>query len=116
MFNPRQKRLLALDGGGIMGVITLQLLKRMEDQLRPYSDKGNAFVRSDYFDYFAGTSTGAIIATGLAMGKPVDELIRFYDECGATMFKKASLLTRLYYKFATSLKIIQPINYQIKKI
>lgn len=100
MFNPKQKRLLALDGGGIMGVITLQLLKRMEDQLRPYSGKGKAFVLSDFFDYFGGTSTGAIIATGLAMGKPVDELIAFYDDSGRAMFKKASLLSRLFYKFA----------------
>ena len=100
MFNPKQKRLLALDGGGIMGVITLQLLKRMEDQLRPYSGKGKAFVLADFFDYFGGTSTGAIIATGLAMGKPVDELIAFYDDSGRAMFKKASWMSRLFYKFA----------------
>ena len=33
MFSPEQKRLLALDGGGIMGLISLQILKEMEDQL-----------------------------------------------------------------------------------
>jgi hypothetical protein len=99
MFNPHQKRLLALDGGGIMGVITLQLLKRMEDQLRPLSGKGDQFVLADFFDYFGGTSTGAIIATGLAMGKPVKDLMDFYDQSGAAMFKKAGLLNRLFHKF-----------------
>lgn len=99
MFNPEQKRLLALDGGGIMGVITLQLLKRMEDQLRPYSGKGETFVLADFFDYIGGTSTGAIIATGLAMGKPVSALMDFYDQSGAAMFRKAGLFDRLFHKF-----------------
>lgn len=82
-----------------MGVITLQMLKRMEDQLRPFSSKGPKFVLSDFFDYFGGTSTGAIIATGLALGKSVDELIQFYDESGAAMFRKAGPLSRLFFKF-----------------
>lgn len=99
MFNPHQKRLLALDGGGIMGVITLQLLQRMENQLRPLSGKGEKFVLADFFDYFGGTSTGAIIATGLAMGKPVSELRDFYDSSGKAMFQKAGLFTQLWHRF-----------------
>jgi hypothetical protein len=99
MFDPGQKRLLALDGGGIMGVITLQLLQRIEDQLRPLSGKGDDFVLADFFDYFGGTSTGAIIATGLAMGKPVSELAKFYDDAGKDMFQKAGLIHRLFHKF-----------------
>ena len=100
MFSGQQKRLLALDGGGIMGLISLAMLKRMEDQLRPYSGRGPRFVLSDFFDYFAGTSTGAIIATGLAMGKSVDELIAFYDEAGPAMFKPARWYQRLWYSYS----------------
>src|SRR5262245_33279607 len=99
MFDRNQKRLLALDGGGIMGVITLQFLKRMEDQLRPHSGKGDKFVLSDFFDYIGGTSTGAIIATGLALGKSVDDLIQFYDDAGRRMFQTAGLTQRLWYRF-----------------
>jgi patatin-like phospholipase/acyl hydrolase len=99
----RQKRLLALDGGGIMGMITLQFLRRMEDQLRPLSGKGDAFRLSDFFDYFGGTSTGAIIATGLALGKSVEEIVDFYERAGKDMFQKAPWWRRvLWYTYQTT--------------
>jgi hypothetical protein len=101
MFNPNQKRLLALDGGGIMGIMSLCILKRIEDQLRPYSGMGENFRLCHFFDYVGGTSTGAIIASGLAIGKSVDELIGFYRRSGPAMFQKASLTRRfLYHTFA----------------
>ena len=63
-----QKKLLALDGGGIRGVIALEVLARIEEILRERSGRKD-LVLSDYFDYMAGTSTGAIIASCLAMGQ-----------------------------------------------
>ena len=52
-----RRRMLALDGGGIRGVLTLSFLKRIEEVVgQPLHQ---------YFDYIAGTSTGAIIAAGL---------------------------------------------------
>src|SRR4051794_20795858 len=62
----KQKKMLALDGGGIRGVIALEVLKRIEKILREREQNPN-LVLSDYFDYFAGTSTGAIIATCLSI-------------------------------------------------
>jgi uncharacterized protein len=97
MFNPNQKRLLALDGGGILGVMSLQILKRMEEQLRPLSGMGEEFRLCHFFDYIGGTSTGAIIAAGLAIGKSADELIAFYRTQGPAMFQKASLWRRFLY-------------------
>ena len=97
MFNPDQRRLLALDGGGIKGVISLCILKRMEEQLRPLSGMGDSFRLCHFFDYIGGTSTGAIIAAGLAIGKSADELIAFYRTFGAAMFQKAPLWRRLWY-------------------
>jgi len=91
---PRPRRMLALDGGGIRGLITLGILERMEELLANASGRGADFRLSDFFDYIAGTSTGAIIAAGLAMGKSVAELVRFYNDAGAQMFEKAALLKR----------------------
>jgi uncharacterized protein len=99
MFNKKQKRLLALDGGGIRGVISLHILKRIEDQLRPISGLGDKFRLRDFFDYIGGTSTGAIIAAGLALGRSAQELIDFYEADGPRMFRK-SRLQRLYHKFS----------------
>ncbi|MDK1481220.1 patatin-like phospholipase family protein, partial [Sinorhizobium sp. 6-117] len=93
-----QKKLLAIDGGGIRGVIALEILKRIEDTLRP-NHNGDNFRLSDYFDYIAGTSTGGIIAAGLAVGMSVAEILEFYQSSGAQMFVKARLLERLRYKF-----------------
>ena len=55
------KRILSLDGGGVRGVITLQLLKHIEDSYN--------IVLHEYFDMFAGTSTGALIAGLIAYKK-----------------------------------------------
>ena len=55
------RKLLALDGGGIRGLITVEVLGEIEDQMR--GDRGDEFRLCDEFDYIAGTSTGAIIAT-----------------------------------------------------
>jgi uncharacterized protein len=89
-----QRRMLALDGGGIMGMITLQLLARMEAQLAGVSGRGTAFRLCDFFDYIAGTSTGAIIAAGLAVGKTVAEIVDFYKDAGPDMFEPSALLYR----------------------
>ena len=65
--NPPHK-LLALDGGGIRGVMTLEILREIERMLQQELGRDDSFVLADYFDYVAGTSTGAIIATCLSLG------------------------------------------------
>jgi hypothetical protein len=111
MFNSTQKRLLALDGGGILGVMSLCILKRMEEQLKPLSGMGESFRLCHFFDYIAGTSTGAIIAAGLAIGKSADELMEFYRKSGPAMFQRASLGRRLlYHAFAAD-----PIREMLRK-
>jgi hypothetical protein len=52
-------------------------------------------VLADYFDYIAGTSTGAIIATALAFGKPVTEVQEMYRTLGGKIFSKRLLPFRL---------------------
>jgi uncharacterized protein len=89
--------LLALDGGGIRGLITVEVLREIEDQLR--GNRGDEFRLSDEFDYIAGTSTGAIIATCLSWGMSVADIRAFYRDSVTAMFDKASLLRRFRSKF-----------------
>lgn len=81
------KRILSLDGGGVKGVLTLGMLEVLEAELRKRS-RNPELVLSDYFDLIGGTSTGAIIASGLALGKSVGELIDMYTELGPKVFGK----------------------------
>ena len=91
----KPRKMLTIDGGGIRGLISLGMLRRLETLLAPSQGGGANFRLSDYFDYIAGTSTGAIIAAGLARGMSVDELITFYRVNGEEMFEKSRLLERV---------------------
>lgn len=90
----RPRKMLALDGGGIRGVLSLEILKEIERQLAEATGAGSSFRLCDFFDYIGGTSTGAIIAAGLARGMSADELLTFYDERGPAMFDKRFILKR----------------------
>ena len=76
LFAPGPKRILSLDGGGVRGVISIAYLERIEAILR--GRYGAEFRLCDYFDLIGGTSTGSIIATGLAMGMEMSELVHMY--------------------------------------
>lgn len=109
---PRARKLLSLDGGGIRGVITLQVLAELERQLKEKSGRGEDFRLGDYFDYIGGTSTGAIIAACLAFGLPVKDIIKLYDDLGQKMFKKPrNPLKMLWYKYLS-----EPLEGQLKGI
>jgi patatin-like phospholipase/acyl hydrolase len=70
-------RILSLDGGGIRGYLTLLLLERLEKAQPGFIDQ---------IDLFAGTSTGSIIALGLAYGLPPATLREMYETHGAGIF------------------------------
>ena len=81
------KRILSLDGGGLRGMMTIQVLKKIESLLRQRFDDEKMLL-SDYFDLIAGTSTGAIIAAGLSLGMTVDEIDKHYCDLGEKVFKR----------------------------
>lgn len=55
----RGLRILCMDGGGMRGLVTVQILRHLEQRLgRPISSA---------FDMVVGTSTGAILAVSLGM-------------------------------------------------
>jgi predicted acylesterase/phospholipase RssA len=109
---PRPRRLLSLDGGGIRGVITLQVLAELERQLKEKTGGGDEFRLGDYFDYIGGTSTGAIIASALAYGHSVKEIADLYDSLGKRMFQKPwNPLKQLWYKYQS-----EPLIEQLREI
>ena len=93
------KRLLALDGGGIRGMLSIEVLAKIEALLQAKLGRDDGFVLADYFDYIAGTSTGAIIATCLSLGMRVSQVRSFYEENGREMFSRASILKWAHYKY-----------------
>lgn len=108
---PGPKRILALDGGGIRGAITLGYLERMEKMLQKRHNNPN-FRLCDYFDLIGGTSTGSIIAGGLAIGMSATEIKELYNKLGGRIFsRKANIFKRLSYKFQ-----IKSLEKELKKI
>jgi hypothetical protein len=90
---PRPRRMLALDGGGIRGLITLGILQKIETMIQQATGQSLC----EYFDYIAGTSTGAIIAASLARGMNVAQVINFYRNFGREMFDPSALTERYKY-------------------
>ena len=85
------KRILALDGGGLRGILSLALLQGIEDTLRQRHGVDAEFRLCHYFDLIAGTSTGAIIAATLTLGWTVEEVREKYMQLGAAVFTKSLL-------------------------
>src|SRR5688572_24378464 len=83
------KAILALDGGGVRGVVAIAFLERIEALLGEAA--GKPVRLSDYFDLIGGTSTGAVIAAGLALGMPASEVKRLYFHLGPRVFRKSRL-------------------------
>jgi uncharacterized protein len=77
----RTQRILSLDGGGIRGLISALWLQRLEQELgKPLRE---------VFDLIAGTSTGGILACGVAAGVPTDRMVELYRRRGQEIFPSA---------------------------
>ena len=75
---PTIRRILCLDGGGIMGTHPASFLSSLEEDLdRPIGE---------YFDLIAGTSTGGILAIGLGLGLSAKQLLQLYVDRGPYIF------------------------------
>lgn len=75
------KTLLSLDGGGLRGIVSLGMLSQLEHRL-------GGTPLGTHFDLVGGTSTGAVIATGLALGMQVREIRSFYTELAPQVFRR----------------------------
>ncbi|CAN0314768.1 unnamed protein product [Lampetra fluviatilis] len=75
----RRERVLSLDGGGIRGLVLIQMLLALERESgRPVRE---------LFDWVAGTSTGGILALGIVHGKSLGELRALYFRMKDEVFR-----------------------------
>jgi patatin-like phospholipase/acyl hydrolase len=80
-------RILALDGGGIRGLVSAILLECLEKKLQERENKPEARLK-DYFDLISGTSTGSIIACGVAKGYDATTIKNLYLNRGIEIFPR----------------------------
>lgn len=73
-------KILSIDGGGIRGVYPASVLDYIQQRMRDLIHQ--------YFDMIVGTSTGAIIALGLALGKSTGEILDLYKTKSTKIFRK----------------------------
>ena len=75
---PPKRRILCIDGGGILGTFPAALLAELEQRLdHPIGS---------YFDLIAGTSTGGIVAIALSLGHRASEILDLYESRGPEIF------------------------------
>jgi hypothetical protein len=77
LFRPGPKRILALDGAGQRSFVTLGILAELERRIGRRAWRPN-FRLCDYFDLIGGSSTGAVTAAALAVGKSVAEAAQLH--------------------------------------
>jgi len=83
------KRILALDGGGLRGILTLRIVAKIENALKERHGGDDSFRLCHYFDLVAGTSTGSIIAAAVALGMKADDISKMYLDLGEKVFQKS---------------------------
>lgn len=97
---PAKYFILSCDGGGLRGLLTAHLIKKLAE------DCGNHFL--DRVGLFAGTSTGGILALGLAGGKSITEMINLYTKFAGTIFPDTPPPTRGEQRTVAAVRAVVP--------
>ena len=84
--DPSDRVILALDGGGMRGILTIQLLKKLEEV--------TGIPCYDFADMIAGTSTGGIVAGLIVRGYNATEIEELYDQLIKEVFHKRPIGNR----------------------
>ncbi|WMI72184.1 CBASS cGAMP-activated phospholipase [Aminobacterium sp. MB27-C1] len=90
-------RILSVDGGGIRGVYPAHILRCIEERLHI-----NLY---EIFDMITGTSTGSIIAAGVAIRLPVADIVEMYRKYGSKIFQKK----KFFFSGRNLKKFCQPL-------
>ncbi len=94
---PVDRVILSLDGGGMRGILTIQLLKQLE--------KVAGIPSYELFDMVAGTSTGGIIAGLIVKGYTADEIEEKYEE----------LIKKVFHNRPIGNRFVNPPKFSKKK-
>ena len=73
-------KILCIDGGGIKGLYSAQILAKFEEVFKVKI--------SDCFDMLCGTSTGGIIALAASLKIPMVDIVSFYKKNGPAIFNE----------------------------
>ena len=91
----RKIRILSIDGGGIRGIIPATILSYLEARLQEIDNNPDGRL-ADYFDMFAGTSTGGILSCAFLTpgsdGRPgytANDAVNLYMERGGDIFTRS---------------------------
>ena len=105
MEDKKKFRILSLDGGGIRGLYSAQMLKNIEEKCDVdfYND----------FDLIVGTSTGSILAGAIVQKIDLDKVISLYKNEGKNIFKKRWFCRFGLFKSKYS---PEPLKEQLKSI
>jgi hypothetical protein len=90
--------ILACDGGGIRGYLSSLIMQKLNEELNIFSENNQGI------DLYAGTSTGGLIALGLAYGKTVDSIVTLYQTEGAQIFNPLSIEPHCFFSQPRSLR------------
>jgi predicted acylesterase/phospholipase RssA len=85
------RRILAIDGGGVRGIIPARLLAALESR--------SGIPIADQFDLISGTSTGGLIALALGLRISAADVTEMYKDLGANVFGKARIISALSPKY-----------------
>ncbi len=77
-------KVLSLDGGGMRGLYTASVLQTLVNRFSQSDDKNKDIGKG--FDLIVGTSTGGILACGLATGVPINKIVELYSKKGNRIF------------------------------
>lgn len=84
-----KKVIISIDGGGMRGIFTVQLLKKLEELA------GSPCY--EWCDMVAGTSTGAIIAGLMLKKNDANKIEEYYMNLVSRVFTKRNFLANRYY-------------------
>ncbi len=115
MENQGPKRILALDGGGIRGALTLGFLEKIESILRKRENNPDLLL-CDHFDMIGGTSTGAIIAAGLSIGMTAKDIKDLYLDLGDKIFGRKYSLFFNFFKRSRAKFDFRPLEKALTEV
>lgn len=101
------RKVLAIDGGGIKGVIPATFLAEIEEKI-------GTQVRS-YFDLIVGTSTGGLIALALGLDIPAKDILQFYENWGPTIFPEDQFKRGFWGQILSPKYDINVLNQAVKE-